>query len=160
VHEVVFESLVGGDKFRAEPGETLIALETSDGQTFALLGQQWSDDPSLAVTDSIIENYRELAETQLVAIDDHTRRTAAMSQDAFWLRRHELAREVVGPEQLTPNPSLHPIDAFIAAKIEGAKARISTEDSAVAKQFHDKVLPILRGRCQRCHGDKETAGLS
>ena len=51
-------------------------------------------------------------------LDDAKRRSAAASQDAFWERRHDLARRWVDehPAPLPDVDASHPIDAFIQAK--------------------------------------------
>ena len=53
----------------------------------------------------------------------------------------------------------NPIDAFISQKIAYAKAAAAETSAAEAKHFHEKVLPILRNECFRCHGEKSRGGL-
>ena len=58
-----------------------------------------------------------------------------------------------------PRTDSHPIDAFIASKIEHAVAAASSTDALQAEHFHSKILPILRENCFRCHGEKDKGGL-
>ncbi len=53
----------------------------------------------------------------------------------------------------------HPIDAFLNKKIEQARMRSAESPEGEAEQFHQRVLPVLRDRCFRCHGEKEKGGL-
>jgi mono/diheme cytochrome c family protein len=157
---VVLETLVGGKAFRAEPGELCVAIETSDGRSFAILTPATSDAKPLTLADAEVEAALARQEAELSAHDDRTRRAAGASQDAFWARRHEVAR-AWALQHPAPSPAggTHPIDAFLAAKIDRARAEAARTPASVARQFHATVLPILRDECVRCHGEKEKGGL-
>ncbi len=61
------------------------------------------------------------------------------------------------PHIATRWPVHNEIDRFLAAKMERALAAAAPNSQAA--EFHDKVLPILRDNCFRCHGDKTSGGL-
>ena len=159
---VVLETLVGGKRLRAEPGELVVAVQTADGRSFNVL--QTAGEP-VALTESAVAAGLAGIEASLGAFDDQNRRAAAATQDAFWRERHRLAR--VWAEQASaavgapavPAGAKHPIDAFLADKIERAVTAATAVPAAASAKFHAEVLPILRGECFRCHGDKQKGGL-
>lgn len=51
------------------------------------------------------------------------------------------------------------IDYFVGKKIEQAKEAARRTSREESKQFHEELLPILRERCFRCHGEKDNGGL-
>ncbi|QOV92514.1 DUF1553 domain-containing protein [Humisphaera borealis] len=156
---IILETIVGGEKFRAEPGEALVAVLSPDGKAYSLLSSSAVDQSPIPLTDAAVEDRLAAAEKSLEVVDEVTRCTAAATMDAFWQKRHEAAtawaKQNPGP---TPAAGGHPIDGFIKAKIDRAIA----ESSAVTpqtKQFHAEVLPLLNEQCFRCHGEKEKGGL-
>lgn len=158
---VVLEVMVGGKKFRPEPGEMCVAVQLAPGQPHVLL--QASAAPSLPLTDTGWEMLAQEAEKSLSALDDSQRRQRAATQDAYWQRRHEFARRWAAENPAPPVPQLpdtpHPIDAFLKARINQALASAGSAEAAAARRFHESVLPILAQNCFRCHGEKEKGGL-
>ncbi len=163
---VVWELLVGGPGYRTEIGEICVAIQTEDGQSYDVLrpADAQGSLASLPLTDDAVEPKLALIEASLAANDDRTRRQAAQSQDAYWSARHEAARQWAREHPAPPVPqpasgeSLHPIDAFIQAKLSAA-LHASTESARDAEHFHERVMPILREHCFRCHGEKDRGGL-
>ncbi|MCO8123100.1 DUF1553 domain-containing protein [Stieleria sp. TO1_6] len=155
---VVLEVMVGGNGDRTESGEVCVAIQpNSEGSLFVL--QPDMSSPLMLSDDSIERAVRQF-ESDLIAFEDQTRRTAAASQDVFWQQRHELARETVTPEKSPATVSdSHPIDRFVTEKISQAISQAAKTDEATTAQFHNEVLPILREQCFRCHGEKEQGGL-
>lgn len=155
---VVLEVMVGGNRDRTESGEVSVAFQpNSEGPLFVL---QPDTSSPLMLTDASVEPVLRQFESDLVAFEDKTRRTAAASQDAFWQQRHDLARETVKPKKTTGTDSaMHPIDRFVASKISKAIGQAAQADEATTEHFHSEVLPILRDQCFRCHGEKEQGGL-
>lgn len=177
---VVFEMVVGGKNRRTETGEICVAVRSPDDKTYWVLqpgtrlGRASETDPGslkpLLLTDAAIEPVLARIESSLSAFDDETRRRAASSQDDFWDRRHELAKQWA---EQHPPPSVprgrvrpvdaesapHPVDAFIADKIQRALADSSQYDRQTTQNFHRNLLPILRDQCFRCHGEKVKGGL-
>lgn len=157
---VVLEVMCGGKKFRAEPGETCLAIQAEGGASYALV-QPAAPVPA-ALTDGTWEAAADRAEASLAQLDDETRRKLAASQDDFWKQRHAAAAAWAAahpPRSAGAPAGGNPIDAFIAAKIEQALASSAGAGLAEARKFHDEVLPILRDNCFRCHGEKEKGGL-
>ena len=154
---VVLELIVGGKGQRIDTGEVCVALETEDARSFHLLRPK--GQPPLALTDSEIEPVLAEIEASLARFDDANRRAAAQSRDAFWQKRHAIAKAWIkqNPSPTRPRPG-HPIDAFIDAKIENARAASAAAPDA-AKTFHDGVFAVLKEQCFRCHGEKDKGGL-
>ncbi len=157
---VVLETVVGGPRLRAETSELCAAVQTADGKSFHVLQPTGIFTP-LPLTDAAVEPVLARIERALARDDDATRRTAAASRAAFWEQRHELARQWARqqPAPVVPQGASHPIDAFLADKIQRALADSAKTPPETAKQFHSTVLPILRDECFRCHGEKEKGGL-
>ena len=157
---VVLETLVGGKRLRAEPGELVVAVQTADGRSFNVL--HTAGEP-VALTESAVAAGLAGIEAALGAFDDQNRRAAAATQDAFWRERHRLARRwaeqaAVGAPAV-PAGAKHPIDAFLVDKIERAVTAAAAVPAAASQKFHTEVWPILREECFRCHGDKQKGGL-
>ncbi|MCA9155679.1 MAG: DUF1549 domain-containing protein, partial [Planctomycetales bacterium] len=168
---VVLELVVGGKGHRTETGEVCVAMLAADGKSYnVLVGQAYclsknaenrlEPCSTLPLTDAAIEPVLLDMEESLTEFDDRRRRRAAASQDAFWQQRHELARAWV-KDNPAPQPpdGLHPIDDFIASKIDRAIAASAGADARQAEHFHGTILPILRENCFRCHGEKDKGGL-
>lgn len=163
-HRVVLELVVGGKSQRTETGELLVGLETTDG-SFQVLR---NGAGPLPLTDAAVEAAIDDIEASLSKLEDQTRRSLADSQSDYWQSRHAAARSwaesrsVDVPPSLGPNRSEHPIDRFLAAKVERARqavAAVSAKDRETSKRFHTSVLPLLSTHCFRCHGEQEQGGL-
>ncbi|MBP85896.1 MAG: hypothetical protein CMJ64_04130 [Planctomycetaceae bacterium] len=160
---VVLELVVGGKNLRTETGEVCVALRSEDEKTYTVLNA--GNSSPLELTDTDFETKIRAIESSLSQFDDQTRRHAAESQNEFWQQRHEVARDWAGEHPAPAVPSVanvssnHPVDAFIAAKIERALAASAKSDAGEAEKFHTKILPILREHCFRCHGEKDKGGL-
>lgn len=160
---VVLEMVVGGKNLRAETGEICVAVESEDEKSFTTLRP--AGKPVLPLTDAAIEPALASIEKSLAKHDDTTRRKASATQDEFWKHRHAKAKDWAKRHPAPPVPTVktatakHPIDAFIAAKIERAVEAASGSDAGQADAFHNQVLPILREHCFRCHGEKTKGGL-
>lgn len=154
---VVLELIVGGKNMRTDTGEVCVALESAGRGAFSIL--RAAGRPELLLTDAQVEPALVEIESSLARLDDLNRREAAKSRDAFWQKRHAIAKAWVKQHPaLQPPRQGHPVDAFLDAKIEKALAAGATH-SAAAKTFHEEVLPILREQCFRCHGEKDKGGL-
>src|SRR5690606_8637465 len=149
---VVLELVVGGSGHRTETGEIGVAMLAEDGCSYVVLG---ADSQRLPLTDAAVEPALERIEASLAALDDERRRAAAASQNEFWDRRHQIAREWARQNPAPHVPAVghdtapHPVDAFINAKIERAVAAGSGARANEAEHFHGKILPILRENCFR-----------
>ncbi|WP_414664511.1 DUF1553 domain-containing protein [Horticoccus sp. 23ND18S-11] len=158
---VVLENVVGGKRYRAEPGELTVAVQTPDGRSFNLLQPAGAKAEPVALTDDAMTSAIATIEASIAALDDRVRRDGAATQDAFWQKRHEVARAWASehPAPAVPAKTGHPIDAFLISKIDRAVAEAQKTPAAEAQQFHTSVLPVLRGECFRCHGEKQKGGL-
>ncbi len=160
VHRVILELVVGGKKYRAEPGEVVVAVETPDQQSFQLLSTEPLGPSSLALTDAEVSLLSQRLEASLREHDDQTRRTAAAAQDPFWQKRHDYAKQWAESHPAPQPPGEgHPIDAFLSAKLSAAVQNSQGSAGTDAQTFHQDVLPLLRDHCFRCHGEKEKGGL-
>ena len=159
VCRVVLETLVGGKAFRTDPGEICVAVEADGGSAFLLFNPNTSQPVSL--TDADVTTALTSLEGSLRSFEMESRRQAASSQDEFWNLRHDFARQWAAqhPAAAVPEAAAHPIDAFLAAKIQRAITASSATPLPEARAFHGDVLPILRDNCFRCHGDKVKGGL-
>ena len=162
IHRVVLEIVVGGKGQRTETGEVCVAIQWEGTDSFVILKPS-NEDP-LRLSDVAVEAAIDRMEDSLTALDDQTRRSAAASQDAFWNRRHQQARQWArdhaNPASVAPNTNLgNPIDHWIARKISKAVDASAQVDANVSNEFHRKVLPILRDQCFRCHGEKRKGDL-
>ncbi len=158
---VVLEMMAGGQRFRPDPGETCVAVKTPDGKMFELLAPADSSQAGISLTDAGVTSALADLESRLSALDDLNRRAIAASQVPFWEKRHSAAQTWAqqNPAPAIPNQVGHPVDAFLAAKVERALAASAKTSVTEARQFHTQVLPILREQCFRCHGDKDNGGL-
>ncbi|UUO07171.1 DUF1553 domain-containing protein [Blastopirellula sp. J2-11] len=160
---VVLEIVVGGNGVRTESGEVCLARQSADGASFDILRPIGQD--RLPLTESAMQPALARSERDLRDLDAATRRQAAQSEDPFWQARHARAKKWVDQNPPPAVPSIpgragiHPVDAFIFAKIEQAQSIKSPAESPQADLFHRKVLPILRTNCFRCHGEKDQGGL-
>ncbi len=164
---VVFETLVGGASFRAEPGETMVAVQPPGTEHFELLrpAHRAADNENNAgdavLTDSNVVAQIARTEASLQQFDDNVRRQMASSQDGYWEQRHQFGRHHVGPRNESKSAS---IDGFLAAKISRAKLtqpspRVDSSEGHGSIDFQKEVLPILRENCFRCHGETDEGGL-
>jgi hypothetical protein len=164
-YRITLESLVGSPRLRAEPGETLLAIRLAGQSDFELLRSSDSGSPAVSLDEADIELAAAAVERRIATLDDQVRRRAASTEDEHWQMRHEAAREWVtqnpGPSvpQVAGQNFRHPIDAFIAAKIEAAQARAASEAHGDVAFFDREVMPILRDHCFRCHDEKVEGGL-
>lgn len=158
---VVLESLLGGKAYRPEPGELSVGVETADGRSFNLLQAAQARAEPVPLTDAAVAATLTGIEHSLTALDDRTRLAAAATQGAYWAKRHDGAREwaQAHPAPAVPAGAAHPIDAFVAGKIQRALAEAAKAPITEARDFHEHVLPVLKSECFRCHGEKEKGGL-
>ncbi len=170
-HQIVYETLVGGKKFRHETGDSCVAIKYEGDTQFKIVGSDFIEANGAAdkfgkilLVDQDWERATSKLEINLVNLDDHSRRLAASNQDAYWVKRREASKAwaISNPSPKVPAVSNNKfvnneIDRFIVSKVEAQS--ILKKDSDVANTFHTKVLPLLKEQCFRCHAEKVKGGL-
>lgn len=161
VYRVILESMLGGKKFRAVPGEMCVAIQTDDGKSFVLLQANGSNAKQIHLTEEQMRQAATKLEYQLQELDIDNRRQLAKSQAQFWSNRHAIAKRyaIAHPAPQPVSNAVNPIDAFLTDRIEQAKTQQRSVSSEAAKHFQEMILPILNDHCIRCHGKKEAGGL-
>jgi len=159
---VVFETIVGGQAMRAEPGEMMVAVQPPGAATFELLRPVSGEQSPREVTDSAILAAMAETEQQLQNFDDAVRRSKAATDNEFWRERHEVARQWASdhPSPEVPNDFAngeHPVDRFVTERISKAVS-LQSGPSDAAAHFQQQVLPVLQKNCFRCHGDADEEG--
>tara|TARA_R110002095_G_scaffold215072_2_gene208428 strand:+ start:19939 stop:23673 length:3735 start_codon:yes stop_codon:yes gene_type:complete len=160
---VVLELVVGGKSLRTETGEICAAIQTEDGKSYSII--QPNPQAPLPLTDAAVNPVLAQIESSITQREDQTRRTASATQDAYWQKRHAVARTWAAQNPAPKIPTVaasdleNPIDHFLAEKINKALSEASATDPRKAKHFHGEILPVLQENCFRCHGDKNKGGL-
>jgi mono/diheme cytochrome c family protein len=159
---VIFETLVGSETARAEPGETMVGIQRPDTEMFELVTPADADPSPNPIIDQVITEELARADQSIKKFDDATRRSKASTESAFWNRRHDIARQWATSNPGSPVPddaSLgdQPIDRFVQQKIASARSNTSST-TETSREFQRQVLPILRTHCFRCHGEADEEG--
>lgn len=171
MHQIVYETLVGGKKFRHDTGDSCLAIKYEGDTQFKIVESDFNEAnggvgkfAKTLLVDHDWERATSKFEMDLVTLDDHARRSAASSQDAYWAKRREASKAwaISNPSPKVPTVANNKfvnneIDRFILSKVE--TQLVIKQDSAVANTFHTKVLPLLKEQCFRCHSDKVKGGL-
>ena len=170
-HQIVFETLIGGKKFRHDTGDSCLAIKCEGDMQFKIVESDINEANGGAgkfektlLVDNDWERASSKLEMNLVILDDHARRSAASNQDAYWAKRREASKAwaISNPSPKVPTVANNKfinneIDRFILSKVEAQL--VLKQDSAVANTFHTKVLPLLKEQCFRCHSDKVKGGI-
>lgn len=123
-HQVVLETLVGSASSRCEPGETLVAWRTGT-EMFRILGPATAafEDglpTQLPLVDEPFERYLAWSHGALDRLDRVTLQQTSAVEDAFWERRHELARRAAArwPSVLPAIAPLPSLDDTLREQLE------------------------------------------
>ncbi len=167
-HEFRFDVIVGGPKYRLEFGETCVAIARK-GELFSLISHQ----SSYPLTDDGWQRFVDQQSTQLDRLDRQSRRDQMATQQAFWDKRHEFAKQRLMSGDAVhftdaPNSAVSvsavSVDALITDRIEQENRRRSALAANARDQddshYTDHVLPILQTHCARCHDTKRQGDLS
>ncbi|QDS90906.1 Planctomycete cytochrome C [Rosistilla ulvae] len=151
-HQILFEAIVGGPRYRLEFGESCIAI-ARPGEMFEIIGP----GKTYPLTD---EGWLAFAadHKQLVGDMNHKHRRAANQiQSDYWQQRHEYALQ-----NLIEEPESREIDTLIAAKIDAVNAERQSASAATASDtfYRERIQPILASHCARCHSEKRQGELS
>ncbi|NNE01372.1 MAG: hypothetical protein HKN47_29000, partial [Pirellulaceae bacterium] len=149
--EWMYEAIVGGPNYRLEFGETSVAIARTD-EMFHLV----SDRHTFPLTDDGWNQFSQRQRAMLDQLDRRTRQKLASQQSQYWNQRHTYAKEhLISDQQHTD------IDSIIQSRIDAENTRRSnTEHAGQADTLYtDRVQPILRRHCARCHDDKQQGEL-
>ena len=115
MHQIEFEAIVGGPKYRVELGETVVAIARA-GEMFYVVG----DHQYVPLTDF---GWSELVARQEVtydAIDRELRRKNAASRSPYWDDRHRIAIK-----QLVRRIDRRSIDEIVGTRIANAQRDVT-----------------------------------
>ena len=152
IKRIVFEQIIGGDKQRTEAGETLIAIESVDGNSYHLLSATAGRMPILnnEEVNPILEKTNDL----LTNLDSNRRRKLSSSQDNIWKERRAIQKDWLSSQPILPKATeTNTIDKFISEKISNLEKDSGKVEDLAASAFH-----ILEQNCFRCHGNEKKKG--
>ncbi len=149
-HRLVYEMIVGGPGFRAEFGETCVAIAPPDGMFHIV-----SEVSEYSLTDDGWKAFVNHQSDQLDILDRDTRQTANLIHADYWSKRHAHARQTL----LFPGKHAS-IDELIAGRIAAHNQTAGhKQQPADSSFFQEHVQPIFDAHCVRCHGKKQQGGL-
>lgn len=169
-HQLILETFVGGGRFRADPGESLVAVRhphhSNDISTpYRIVAGRNAEFETIKLQDRAVEGYLETLRHEMNRLDSGARRGGAIVRQAFWDERHVLARASVSADrqlsrQVDTSDGVHPIDHFLAVKQDRIRSeRPANSEAETAQYFHEEIFPILRSECLRCHGASSQSGI-
>ena len=136
-HDFRLETIVGDQKLRPELGEISLSIASSDKPpsesepAFKLL----APNLSVPLSQQGWADYKRSSLDWIAQIDTRTRRSLAAEHDAYWHRRHEIARRYWHDRPATAIPEvsevsrkqgeLSPVDRFLLADKEEKEVGIS-----------------------------------
>ncbi len=149
-HRLMYEVILGGPGFRAEFGETCVAVAPSDGMFHIL-----SEVSGYPLTDDGWKAFVDQQSNQLDTLDRETRQTANLIQADYWARRHTRARQ-----SLLSGNEYASIDELIGRRISAHNLKTGQQQQpSDSSYFQDHIQPIFDAHCTRCHGGKEQGDL-
>lgn len=141
-HEVILEQIVGAKGIRCEPGDTTVAVRRGD-ELFTLLGPAPFEMP---LSDGGWNDTRKKLEDELSQLDRRLRHETSSEENAFWDRRHELARQVLSTKAAVPIPAStagvvehNAIDRFLNPQIEPARDEMASDAVFLRRLYLDTV---------------------
>lgn len=153
-HRILYEIIVGGPGYRAEFGETCLAIAPPDS-----MFQIVSEVSQYPLTDSGWQAFFEQQSEYLAAMDRQNRQAANGQLADYWAQRHAHARDVLMQDKV-PSSIDQVIDRRIAEVNQRAAASgVAAVGDKDAPFFSQHIQPIFDAHCIRCHGQKEQGGL-
>ncbi|WP_430451566.1 DUF1553 domain-containing protein [Rhodopirellula europaea] len=166
---LILETIVGGTRYRAEPDETMVAVQLNGTGPFWLLSSDFANEKTRQpITDAVIDKQLAKVESILDAHDIDTRRRRAAAHNDYWDERHARANEWIASLAAVEAPTApknskqaaHFIDRFLTAKIEAYRNNAKSIDANTETQALSlQAQSILRERCFRCHDEDSEGGL-
>ncbi|MCR9209398.1 MAG: DUF1549 domain-containing protein, partial [bacterium] len=166
---LILETIVGGTRYRAEPDETMVAVQLNGTGPFWLLSSDFANEERRQpITDAVIDKQLAKVESILDAHDIDTQRRRAAAHNDYWDERHARANEWIESLAAVEVPTApknskqaaHFIDRFLTAKIEAYRNNAKSIDANTETQALSlQAQSILRERCFRCHDEDSEGGL-
>ncbi len=146
-HVFTFETFVGGKNLRPEAGLPALSI-SSDGAPFRLVA---CDGETREFTDDGWKQYPREQRARVAGVA--SQRRAHPEELAYWQMRHDLARAEIAKKPPIPVPQIsnpqfsisNPIDAFIAEKMQKAKANPAsrTDDASFLRRATLDTIGLL-----------------
>jgi hypothetical protein len=144
-HTLLLEAVAGGRRLRPEIGELAVAVATGGG-AFLVVGPSRRTPLSDAGWEAIAEESR----ARRAALEAERRRERGALEEAYWRRRHEIARSALlsQPEPEAPElpaglPVQNDIDRFLGKRL--AEAGVAPEPLAGDWAFLRRLSLDVRG---------------
>ncbi len=144
-HRLRLEVFVGGKKHRPEVGETSVSVAPAGSDDFWVLGfSETNTSGSLAafpLTDAGWLSWENDRREEMLTINQRRRAEASAEYAAYWRKRHEWVRDVVGRASGRPEKS---IDAFIDARLKAEKIAPSArvDDLGFVRRIYLDVIGV------------------
>lgn len=158
----LFETIVGGASYRAEFGETCVAVAKPEAMfhlvsASTLHSSKLHSPKQYSLTDAGWYDFRNAHRDLVTELDFQNRVVANKQKESLWDVRHQLASKRLLASQETPS-----IDQVIQESVDGWNRSIAMKTSMAFESslFQDQIQPLLQSACGRCHGQKEHGGLS
>ncbi|MBS0211095.1 MAG: DUF1553 domain-containing protein [Planctomycetes bacterium] len=156
----VFVGGVNGKKpLRPELGETYVAWAAGDSNEFVV----FAPTRRIALTDAAWEKFAAERWAHYDQVETERRAAAFAAYAPFWRERHSVARRWVAAHPAPPVPKVsgdwpvaNEIDQFLGTHWQRAKQAVAETSGTI--RFHRDVLPLLKDRCQSCHGAAQPKG--
>ena len=146
-HLFVFEEIIGGQRHRAETGETSVSIGPPGGDLHLL-----SATRAIPLTDEGWRLFATQQRARFVRLNTARRREAGREETRYWQWRHQLARHVVGktagpavPAAADDRPVFNDIDRFINRELRNAGERPTalTDDNAFQRRVTLDVIGTI-----------------
>jgi len=138
-HKVSLWVLIGEKKMRQETGELSVALVAA-GEIPKVIGGD------ILLTDEGWSKFSEKESARIDALDTSRRRASAHAEDAYWAKRHEIAREEAlksAPGATTGEGNL--VDQFTAETLKAAGERLpdALNDAAFFRRLSLDTIGVI-----------------
>jgi hypothetical protein len=143
MHAFELASVIGEKSTRPETGQLLAAILPAEGGDGLprLMGPEGA--PEVVLTDESWNAFRLAEEDRVAALETANRQKAQSSEDEYWRKRHQIARESVEakkgrPTNLTPRI----IDGLIESAAPNRKAAMPISDDAFLRRLYLDVVGL------------------
>ncbi|MEZ6091237.1 MAG: DUF1553 domain-containing protein [Pirellulaceae bacterium] len=156
-HEIVFEAIVGGPRYRLEFGETSVSI-ARPGEMFEIIGH----GKSYPLTDEGWSEFEADEDARIEQMNTVARGEANQILAPYWKQRHDYAKANLLSPSAKDEASKRTIDDLIETKISSVNARRQevTEADGSDAFYRQHIEPIFASHCVRCHSVKRQGDLS